>query len=131
MGCPIRGVILDPIVAMEMGIQGQVICSLLCLIRHFKMVLFAIMQCFKAFTLLHAYLFMHNIISQCRFCWKKRGVGGLELTVSLLFDTEVGCGCFYLTILSNHTMTFHVFHAQCNCFILFFWRIGGKGGITG
>ena len=32
MGCPIRGVILDPIVAMQMGIQGQVICSLLCLI---------------------------------------------------------------------------------------------------
>ena len=54
MGCPIRGVILDPVVAMQMGIQGQVICSLLCLIRHFKMVLFAIMQCFKAFTLLHA-----------------------------------------------------------------------------
>lgn len=24
MGCPIRGVILDPIVAMQMGIQGQV-----------------------------------------------------------------------------------------------------------
>lgn len=25
MGCPIRGVILDPIVAMQMGIQGQVL----------------------------------------------------------------------------------------------------------
>lgn len=24
MGCPIRGVILDPIVAMQRGIQGQV-----------------------------------------------------------------------------------------------------------
>lgn len=24
MGCPIRGVILDPIIAMQMGIQGQV-----------------------------------------------------------------------------------------------------------
>lgn len=27
MGCPIRGVILDPIVAMQMGIQGQVCVS--------------------------------------------------------------------------------------------------------
>lgn len=25
MGCPIRGVILDPIRAMQMGIQGQVL----------------------------------------------------------------------------------------------------------
>lgn len=45
--------------------------------------------------------------------------------------TEVGCGCFYLTILSNHTMTFHVFHAQCNCFILFFGVLGGRGGLQG
>lgn len=28
MGCPIRGVILDPIVAMQMGIQGQVLLIL-------------------------------------------------------------------------------------------------------
>ncbi|WOK94746.1 hypothetical protein Cni_G03451 [Canna indica] len=30
MGCPIRGVILDPIVAMQMGIQGQVPISCFC-----------------------------------------------------------------------------------------------------
>ncbi|XP_033132432.1 uncharacterized protein LOC103832531 isoform X2 [Brassica rapa] len=28
MGCPIRGVILDPIVAMQMGVQGQVLFTL-------------------------------------------------------------------------------------------------------
>lgn len=35
MGCPIRGVILDPIVAMQMGIQGQVISVLLCSLMDF------------------------------------------------------------------------------------------------
>lgn len=28
MGCPIRGVILDPIVAMQMGVQGQVVFTI-------------------------------------------------------------------------------------------------------
>lgn len=31
MGCPIRGVILDPIVAMQMGIQGQVNKPFICI----------------------------------------------------------------------------------------------------
>ncbi|CAH9100498.1 unnamed protein product [Cuscuta epithymum] len=35
MGCPIRGVILDPIVAMQMGIQGQVFLILLYLFHIF------------------------------------------------------------------------------------------------
>lgn len=38
MGCPIRGVILDPIVAMQMGIQGQVISVLLCALMEFHLV---------------------------------------------------------------------------------------------
>ncbi|XP_013625037.1 PREDICTED: uncharacterized protein LOC106331266 isoform X3 [Brassica oleracea var. oleracea] len=35
MGCPIRGVILDPIVAMQMGVQGQVLLTL-CDSMHFS-----------------------------------------------------------------------------------------------
>ena len=39
MGCPIRGVILDPIVAVQMGIQGQVISGLLCASMPFQSIL--------------------------------------------------------------------------------------------
>jgi hypothetical protein len=39
MGCPIRGVILDPFVALRMGIQGQVHLSLILVLGYLSFVL--------------------------------------------------------------------------------------------
>lgn len=60
MGCPIRGVILDPIVAMQMGIQGQVIRSHLCSILHLAWFCL-LMSRVEVSTLSHSWSFMHEV----------------------------------------------------------------------
>lgn len=54
MGCPIRGVILDPIVAMQMGIQGQVLTLLHDHFSWFHLIFFKLLT----IMLLYAYRFL-------------------------------------------------------------------------
>lgn len=83
MGCPIRGVILDPIVAMQMGVQGQV------LFRCIVVLYYSILSCCGSMLFLTTYGTEYITGLSCVFCRLEPNSGIKRWRVRLLRDDLV------------------------------------------